>query len=111
MVTLFEDINHLNLMELDQSMDSLPDEWLSIRDDSAVDELGFWDSEMLQSFDECSQFTNSNEVSLAQSVEELSFGGCQHRNNYVISYKLLISISHHASQFFQCITSVLFFSF
>ena len=76
---IVEDINHLNLMDLDQSMDSLPDEWLSIRDDSAVDELGFWDSEMLQSFDECSQLTNSNEVSLAQSVEELSFDGCQHK--------------------------------
>ena len=41
-------------MELDQSMDSLPNEWLSIRDDSAVDELGLWDSKMLQSFDESS---------------------------------------------------------
>ena len=60
-------------------MDSLPVEWLSIRDDSEVNELGFWDSRMLHSFDEGSQFTNINEISLAQSVEEHSFDGCHHK--------------------------------
>ena len=39
----------LDLPDLDQSMDSLPDEWLSIRDDSQAEEFALWDSYMLQS--------------------------------------------------------------
>jgi hypothetical protein len=62
-------------MDNDQSMDSLPDEWLSIRDDSDVEEFAFWDSQMLVSFDECSQVTD-NEISIEQSLEDLSFDEC-----------------------------------
>jgi hypothetical protein len=48
-----EDFSSLDLMDNDQSMDSLPDEWK--RDDSDVEEFAFWDSHMLVLFDECSQ--------------------------------------------------------
>jgi hypothetical protein len=34
-----EDIGSLNLLDIDQSMDSLPDEWISIRDDSEAEDL------------------------------------------------------------------------
>jgi hypothetical protein len=70
-----EDFSSLDLMDNDQSMDSLPDEWLSIRDDSDVEEFAFWDSHMLVSFDECSQVTD-NEISIEHSLEDLSFDEC-----------------------------------
>ena len=70
-----EDFSSIDLMDNDQSMDSLPDEWLSIRDDSDVEEFAFWDSQMLVSFDECSQVTD-NEISIEQSLEDLSFDEC-----------------------------------
>ena len=68
-----EDIGSLNLLDIDQSMDSLPDEWISIRDDS--EDLALWDSYMLQSFQDCSQVTHSddNENSMEQSLAGSSF--------------------------------------
>ena len=58
----------LDLFDLDQSMDSLPDEWLSIRDDSQAEEFVLWDSYMLQSSAECSQITVEDDN---ESVEQL----------------------------------------
>ena len=62
-----------HMLDCDQSMDSLPDEWLNIRDDSAVEEFGLFDSYMYQSFDDCSQITNDEEMMVEQSLDELSF--------------------------------------
>ena len=62
-----------HMLDCDQSMDSLPDEWLNIRDDSAVEEFGLLDSYMYQSFDDCSQITNDEEMMVEQSLDELSF--------------------------------------
>ena len=43
----------LDLFDLDQSMYSLPNELLSIQDDSQAEEFALWNSYMLQSFGEC----------------------------------------------------------
>ena len=72
-----EDIGSLNLLDIDQSMDSLPDEWVSIRDDSEAEDLALWDSYMLQSFQDCSQVTHEDdEINMEQSLAELSFNEC-----------------------------------
>ena len=64
----------LNLFDLDQSMDSLPDEWLSIRDDSQAEEFALWDSYMLQSSAECSQITvEDDNESVEQPLDQDSF--------------------------------------
>ena len=74
---ILEDVCSFNLPNLDESMDSLPDEWISIRDDSEAEDIAMWDSFMLQSinsFGECSQDTfDDNETSMEQSLQELSF--------------------------------------
>ena len=64
----------LELFYLDQSMDSLPDEWLSIRDDSQAKEFALWDSYMLQSFGECSQIAvEDDNESVEQPLDQTSF--------------------------------------
>ena len=64
----------LDLFDLDQSMDSLPDEWLSIRDDSQAEEFALWDSYMLQSSAECSQITvDDDNESMEQPLDQDSF--------------------------------------
>ncbi len=74
---ILEDVCSFNLPNLDESMDSLPDEWISIRDDSEAEDIAMWDSFMLQSinsFGECSQDTfDDNETSMEQLLQELSF--------------------------------------
>lgn len=74
---IMEDVVSVNLPNFDQSMDSLPDEWISIRDDSEAEDLAMWDSYMLQSvnsFEECSQDTfDDNEISIEQPAEQSSF--------------------------------------
>jgi hypothetical protein len=59
-------------------MDRLPDEWISIRDDSEAEDLILWDSYMLQSFQDCSQKTHEddNEINMEQSLAESSFNEC-----------------------------------
>ena len=62
------------MFDLDQSMDSLPDEWLSIRDDSQAEEFALWDSYMLQSSAECSQITvEDDNESVEQPLDQDSF--------------------------------------
>ena len=64
----------LDLFDLDQSMDSLPDEWLSIRDDSQAEEFALWDSYMPQSSAECSQITvEDDNESVEQPLDQDSF--------------------------------------
>ena len=74
---ILEDVCSFNSPNLDESLDSLPDEWISIRDDSEAEDIAIWDSFMLQSinsFGECSQDTFvDNETSMEQSLQELSF--------------------------------------
>ena len=55
-------------------MDSLPDQWLSIRDDSQAEEFALWHSYMLQSFGQCSQMTvEDDNESMEQPLHEASF--------------------------------------
>lgn len=73
---IMEDVDSFNVPNFDQSMDSIPDEWISIRDDSEAEDLAMWDSYMWQSdnsFGELSQNTFENDTGIEQSLEVLSF--------------------------------------
>eukprot|EP00794_Sanderia_malayensis_P014496 gene14496-16003_t len=74
---IVEDVAFAGVPDFDQSMNSLPDEWVNIRDDSEAEDLLMWDISMLEfycSVEECSYDTlhDGKDTSIDQPEKELS---------------------------------------